>query len=169
VKNIVLIGMPGAGKSTVGVLLAKALGMPFIDTDLKIQEEEGKLLQEIIDTKGIEQFIKIEERVALNLNVKNHVIATGGSIIYGQLAMEHLKKNGLLVYLKLPYKEIERRVKNITTRGIAMAKGQTLLELYKERVILYERYADIIVDCSNKTIEDIVSIIKKKVRFYGNI
>lgn len=160
--------MPGAGKSTVGVLLAKALGMPFIDTDLKIQEEEGKLLQEIINTKGIEEFIKIEERVALKLNVKNHIIATGGSIIYGKLAMEHLKQNGLLVYLQLPYQEIERRVKNITTRGIAMGKGQSLFDLYTERVALYEKYADIIADCSNKTIEETVCSIKKEIEFLKN-
>ncbi|HOM03197.1 MAG TPA: shikimate kinase [Acetivibrio sp.] len=158
--NIVLIGMPGAGKSTVGVLLAKAMKMPFVDTDLLIQQKYNKYLQEIIDEVGVEEFLSIEEKVALELNVKNHVIATGGSMVYSNRALNHLKKDGILVYLQLRYDEIESRLANISSRGIAMEKGQTLIGLYSERVPLYEKHADITVNCSGKDIEAIVAEIK---------
>lgn len=155
-KNIVLIGMPGAGKSTLGVLLAKALGRPFIDTDLLIQEKEGKLLQEIIDQKGIDYFLGLEEEVISGLDVKNNVISTGGSAVYSQKTMNRLKKNGKILYLKLSFEEMRERIKNIKTRGIAMEEGQGLKVLYLERTPLYEQYADITIDCSGLGMEQVV-------------
>lgn len=163
--NIVLIGMPGAGKSTVGVLLAKTLGMSFIDTDLLIQEKEGRLLQEIIDGDGIKKFLKIEENVVLQVDTKNSVIATGGSVIYSKNVINHLKERGKLIYLKLGYDEIERRINNMSSRGIAIGKDQKLIDLYNERIVWYEKYADIIIDCSDATIEDVV---QKIVDLQGN-
>lgn len=154
--NIVLIGMPGAGKSTLGVLLAKALGKAFVDTDIVIQQKEGKRLYEIIETHGLEKFLFVEEKHILELNVSNSIIATGGSVVYGKEAMIHLKSNGIIIYLKLSYEEIERRLKDITTRGIAMDKETSLRELYNQRILLYEKYADFIVDCNNKSIEKLV-------------
>ncbi len=158
-KNIVLIGMPGAGKSTVGVLVAKALGMSFLDTDLLIQEREGRLLQDIIDRDGVDKFLKIEEQVILDIESINCVIATGGSVIYSNISIKHLKKNGKLLYLKLGYDEIKQRINNMSSRGIAIGKGQKLIDLFTERVALYEKNADIIVNCSGTTIEDVVSMI----------
>ena len=155
-KNLVLIGMAGAGKSTIGVLLAKATGMAYIDTDLLVQEKEKKLLQAIISEKGIEGFLKTEEQVILCLDVKNSVIATGGSVIYSIDAMKKLKEHGVVVYLKVSYGEIEKRIRNITSRGIVMRKEQTLYDVYTERVPLYEKYADKIIDCSGMDIEEIV-------------
>lgn len=159
-SNIGLIGMPGAGKSTVGVLLAKAAGMPFVDTDLLIQEREGLLLQEIIDNHGLEYFLQAEEEVVLSLRVKNHVIATGGSVIYSGRALEHLREGGFLFYLKLSLGEIGTRISNITTRGLAMSGGQSLKDLYEERVPLYEQNADAVVDCRDKHIEQVVEEIR---------
>jgi shikimate kinase len=161
-KNIVLIGMPGSGKSTVGILLAKSLKRPFVDTDLLIQQKENRYLQDIIDSDGLEAFIKIEEQVILGLNVSNHIIATGGSVIYSEKAIAKLRENGVLVYLNLKLYKLEQRLKNIKTRGIAMKKGQTLKDLYIERIPLYKKYADIEIDCSRKHIEMIVSEIKEK-------
>ena len=158
-KNIVLVGMPGAGKSTVGVLLAKAMKMPFADTDLLIQEKEDQALQDIIDTAGLEQFLKIEERVILELTYKGHVIATGGSVVYSEAAMRHLKDHGVVVYLELPYLEVEQRINNITTRGIAMGPGESLLDIYKQRVPLYEKHADITVSCTGSNMEEVVEKI----------
>ncbi|HWR90038.1 MAG TPA: shikimate kinase [Dissulfurispiraceae bacterium] len=158
-RNIVLIGMPGAGKSTVGVLLAKALGMPFVDTDLLIQASEGRLLQDIIDSGGIGEFLRVEEKVILSLNVRGHVIATGGSVVYSTGAMEHLRRDGFIIYLDVPLEQVEERIRNITTRGIAMRKGQDLREVYEERAPLYRKYADITVDCSGKDMETVVRII----------
>lgn len=155
-QNIVLIGMPGAGKSTIGVLLAKALGMSFLDTDLIIQEKEGRLLQEIINTQGVAQFIDIEARIIQQIEVTHCVIATGGSAVYNINAVSHLQATGKLFYLKLPYDEIERRIKNMASRGIAIEKGQRLIDLYQERIKLYEEYADFIVDCAEFTIEETV-------------
>lgn len=153
-KNIALIGMAGCGKSTVGVLLAKALGMPFIDIDLIIQEQEGKLLQDIINHSGIKKFLDIEEKAILSLDIQNTVIATGGSVAYSNAGMIHLKRNGIMVYLKLDFEEIRRRIDNITTRGIVIEKGRTLLDTYKERIPLYEKYADITLDCNCKSVEE---------------
>lgn len=162
-KNIVLVGMPGAGKSTVGVLLAKALKMPFIDTDLLIQQQENCYLQELIDTRGLNEFIKIEENVVLGLDVENHIIATGGSVVYSEAAVLHLKASGFIVFLNTKVYQLERRLKNTSTRGIAMKNGQTLSTLYNERIPLYRKYADLEIDCSKKHIETIVLEIKNKI------
>ena len=155
-KNIILIGMPGAGKSTVGVILAKALGRTFIDTDIVIQENAGRLLQEIIDREGPGAFLKIEEKTILSLHCHNSVIATGGSVVFSQKAMESLKKEGVVIYLAISFEEMEERLRNITTRGIVLFSGESLLDMYHERVPLYEKYADITVDCSKGDFEDIV-------------
>jgi shikimate kinase len=163
-NNIILIGMPGAGKSALGVLLAKTLGKTFIDTDLLIQTQERKLLQTLIDEYGIERFLGIEAAVILGLQVDNGVIATGGSAIYSEKAMKHLKENGIVVYLKLTYEEIEGRIENMADRGIVIRQGQSLIELYRERSPLYEEQADLIVDCSGASIEESVRIITAKLR-----
>jgi shikimate kinase len=167
-KNIILIGMPGAGKSTIGVLLAKTLGKEFIDTDLLIQAQEKKLLQKLIDEYGIERFLGIEAAVILGLQINNAVIATGGSAIYSEQAVNHLKQNGIAVYLKLTYEEIERRIKNMASRGVVIGEGQSLVDLYRERVPKYESHADVVFDCSGKSIEDLVRIITEKLRSFGS-
>ena len=161
-KNLVLIGMPGAGKSTVGVLLAKALKMPFTDTDLLIQRQENSYLQDLIEKNGIEGFIKIEERIVMELDLTNHVIATGGSVIYSRAAMDRLKSGGVLFFLNTKMYQLERRLKNIQTRGIAMQPGQSVAALYEERMPLYKKYADVEIDCSKKHIETIITEIKEK-------
>ncbi len=161
-KNLVLIGMPGAGKSTVGVLLAKALKMPFTDTDLLIQRQENSYLQDLIEKNGIESFIKIEERIVMELDLTNHVIATGGSVIYSRAAMDRLKSAGVLFFLNTKMYQLERRLKNIQTRGIAMQPGQSVAALYEERMPLYKKYADVEIDCSKKHIETIITEIKEK-------
>ncbi len=162
-KNIVLIGMPACGKSSVGVILAKTAAMAFVDTDLMIQQEEKKKLQYIIDNQGMNTFLKIEEKVLTSVDVENSVISTGGSAVYSEKAMNHLKENGVVVYLKLPLSEIDRRLKNIKTRGIAMKPGETLADLYDYRVPLYEKYADITIDAVDLSIEDVISEILKRV------
>ncbi len=160
-KNLVLIGMPGAGKSTVGVLLAKALKMPFVDTDLLIQRQENSYLQELIAKHGIDGFMKIEEDIVKGLDLENHVIATGGSVIYSGSAISHLKAQGVLFFLNTKMYQLERRLKNTQTRGIAMQHGQSLVSLYNERLPLYKKYADIEIDCSRKHIETIVTEISE--------
>ena len=141
--NIVLIGMPGVGKSTVGVILAKMIGYQFIDADLLIQKQEGKLLHEIIAEKGTDGFIEIEERVNASIEASHTIIATGGSVVYGKKAMEHLSRIGTVVYLKVPYDTLEKRLEDIKGRGVVLKEGQTLRTLYDERTPLYEKYADI--------------------------
>jgi shikimate kinase len=162
-NNIVLIGMPGAGKSTVGVLLAKALKKPFVDTDLLIQQKENCYLQEILDKKGIDEFIRIEEETVLGLELDSHIIATGGSVIYSENSINHLKQTGILVFLNPKPYQLDRRLKNLSTRGIALKNGQTMKDLYMERTPLYKKYADIEIDCSHKHIEVIVAEIKSRV------
>lgn len=157
--NIILIGMPGAGKSTVGVLVAKAMTYNFLDTDISIQRREQKQLYEIINEKGLDTFIEIENAVLSRLEVDGCVIATGGSAVYGKEAMEHLQSIGTVIYIRLSIEEIMRRVNNIKTRGIAMKNGDTLEDLYRERVPLYEKYADIIVDGEGIGIEECVERI----------
>ena len=137
VKNVVLIGMPGAGKSTIGVVLAKNLGISFMDSDLVIQEQEGKKLHELISEHGLEGFIEIEDRVNASLQPKKAVIATGGSVVYGKNAMEHLNEIGTVIYLKLSYESIEDRLGDLTERGVVLRESQTLKDLYEERVPLY--------------------------------
>lgn len=157
--NIILIGMPGAGKSTVGVVLAKKLGMQFVDSDLVIQERTGRLLHTIIEEEGLEAFLNTEDEVNASLKYENAVIATGGSAVYGKHAMEHLKSMGTVIYLKLPYDEIRNRLGDLNERGVAMKPGQTLRELYEERILLYEAYADMVCDCDGKMIREIVDDI----------
>jgi len=157
--NMILIGMPGAGKSTIGVVLAKSLGMKFVDSDLVIQEGEQRLLQDIINTDGMEVFLDCEEEAVLTLQCAKSIIATGGSVIYRKDAMDHLGTLGKVIYLDVSYEEIERRVNNITTRGIAIREGATLRDIYDERTAYYQRYKDITIDCDGKTVEDIVDEI----------
>lgn len=164
-NNIILIGMPGCGKSTVGVLLAKIIGYNFIDSDLLIQAREGKKLYQIINEKGIDAFNKIENEVNASISAEKTVIATGGSVVYGKEAMEHLKKIGKVVYLNVPLKEIERRIDNIKTRGISMKEGQTLEDLYSERTALYQKYADITVNCRYKSLAKNANFIAKVLDF----
>lgn len=158
-KNIVLIGMPGVGKSTVGVILAKVLGYQFVDSDLVIQKEEGKLLKEIIAEVGPEGFIEVENRVNARLQVENSIIATGGSVVYGKEAMEHLKEIGTVVYLSLPYEEINKRLSDIKGRGVVLRNGQTLKDLYEERTLLYEKYADVRIDETGLNVEATIDAI----------
>lgn len=158
-SNIVLIGMPGSGKSTCGVLAAKALLKNFFDTDLLLQNLEGKRLQSIINENGIEYFNKAEERAILSLDIQGTVIATGGSVVYSEKAMAHLRSLGKIIYLRLGYEEMEKRIKNITTRGIVLKEGETLLDMYNERAPLYERYADEILNCDGMTVEETVESI----------
>lgn len=158
-KNIVLIGMPGAGKSTVGVVLAKKLGYDFVDADLEIQSWEGKLLHEIIAERGVEGFWMLEETVGESLEVSRTVIATGGSAVYGESAMAHFKENGTVVYLSLPLADIRERLGDLTERGVTLREGQDLDGLYAERLPLYERYADITVPCEGLSIREIVEKI----------
>ena len=162
-KNIILIGMPACGKSSVGVILAKTAAMSFVDTDLLLQEKEGRKLQYIIDDQGMDEFLKIEERILSSVNAENAVISTGGSAVYSEGAMAHLKSVGTVVYLKLSLSEIDRRLRNIKTRGIAMGPGETLADLYDYRVPLYERYADITIDAEGLTIEETIAEILKRV------
>lgn len=145
--NLVLIGMPWSGKSTIGVLLAKFLGRSFIDTDVSIQVEEGQTLQDIINSKGADALQQIEERFILSLACKNHVIATGGSVVYSDAAIQHLKRNGRCVYLRLPLEVVEARASDIESRGLVKQPGQGLADLYRIRTVLYEKYADITLDC----------------------
>lgn len=160
VRNIVLIGMPGVGKSTVGVVLAKNMGYSFVDSDLLIQEQEGKLLHEIICEMGTDGFNEVENRVNASICVDRAVIATGGSVVYGEQAMAHLKQIGTVVYLSLPLAELTERLGDLNERGVSMREGQTLDDLFRERTPLYERYADITIDCENKRIREIVQMIR---------
>ena len=152
--SIVLIGMPSCGKSTLGVLLAKKLGYRFIDSDLLIQEREGRLLHEIISENGKEGFIQIENEVNSSITDEKAVIATGGSVIYGDEAMKNLKSLGKVVYLKIPYDEMCRRLGDFSHRGVVMRHGNTLEEMYAERAPLYEKYADLTVDVCNVQLSD---------------
>lgn len=162
-KNIVLIGMPGVGKSTVGVVLAKNLGFGFLDSDLLIQEKHKKLLHELIEEQGIEGFWQIENEVNASIWTDNTVIATGGSVIYGKDAMAHLKQIGTIVYLELSCEELSVRLGDLKERGVTLKQGQDLEGLYQERIPLYEKYADLTIDCEGKMIRDIVQEIKKRV------
>ena len=147
--NIILVGMAGAGKSTLGVLLAKATGKHFVDTDLIIQQRTGRMLQDLIDNEGADEFLRIEEEVLSSLELCDHVIATGGSSVYSDRAMAHLKRNGTVVYLFVNYDELQYRIPNLSTRGIVFrGKNFTLRDVYEERLPIYARHADVTVDCS---------------------
>lgn len=165
-KNIVLIGMPASGKSTLGVLLAKSLGMNFVDTDIIIQGRTDHLLQEIIDSDGIDVFLKIEENILSSLDFSSCVIATGGSAVLSEKAMENLKRNGVIVYLKVDFNEIERRLTDIKTRGVALKNGESLLECYNERRPLYEKYSDLTIECGESvesSVNSLVGLLKKNI------
>ncbi|MCH5200940.1 MAG: shikimate kinase [Oscillospiraceae bacterium] len=159
-KNIILIGMPGCGKSTVGVILAKTLGMGFVDTDLMIQQQRQNTLQKLIDDYGLDRFREFEEQALLSVPEKSDtVIATGGSAVFCPEGMAALKENGVCLYLDLPLEELERRLTNITTRGIACRKGESLGDILAEREPLYRKYADITVECEGLTTEQTVEAI----------
>lgn len=162
-NNIVLIGMPGCGKSTVGVVLAKNLGYKFVDVDIVIQEREGKLLSEIIDERGFEGFIKAEEEACLSVDGECTVIATGGSAVYGRAAMEHFREIATIVYIKLDFKEIRERLGDLHQRGVAINGDMTLMDLYEERVPLYEKYADVICEADRMALRDVVAGIKEQI------
>lgn len=160
-SNVILIGMPGCGKSTCGVLAAKAMLKNFFDTDLLLQGLEQERLQNIIDKKGIEYFLDAEEKAILSLDINATVIATGGSVIYSEKAMEHLRSMGKVVFLNLEYETMVKRIKNITTRGVVLKKGTTLKDMYDERLPLYQKYADKIINCDENTVEQTVEGIIK--------
>lgn len=158
-SNLVLIGMPGAGKSTIGVVLAKRLGLGFVDTDLLIQMRCGMLLQEVIDTQGLAAFRALEEHTICEFDVCNAVIATGGSAVYSSAAMSHLAAIGTTVFIDVSLAELELRLQNMATRGLVIEPGATLGDLYRERRPLYRRWGQIIVDASAKSLEDVVEEI----------
>jgi shikimate kinase len=160
-ENIVLVGMPGVGKSTVGVLLAKRLRYSFIDTDIHIQTRMGLKLQEIIDQKGLDRFCEIEEQSILSLSCSEHVIATGGSVVYSEKAMKHLNKNGRVCHMDLDPQRLRVRLDNINSRGIVMAPGQSIETLYAERHPLYMKYADFTVDCADMTPNEVLKTMLK--------
>ncbi|MBQ9984399.1 MAG: shikimate kinase [Lachnospiraceae bacterium] len=161
-RNIILIGMPSCGKSTIGVVLAKALGYRFVDSDLVIQEQTGKLLSEIIEEQGLEAFNQIENEINASLCYEKAVIATGGSAIYGKEAMLHLKSIGTVIYIELPFSELQERIGDLNARGVSIKDGQSFAELYEERKPLYEQYADITVYTEGMTIREVVHLLKEK-------
>jgi shikimate kinase len=161
--NIILIGMPGVGKSTVGVILAKVLGYQFIDADLVIQQEEKRLLREIIEEEGEAGFLKVENRVNASLQAERAVIATGGSVVYCREAMKHLKEIGTVIYLELSYDALKRRLGNLKGRGVVLKEGQDLRGLYEERVPLYEKYADLTINEKNLDVEGTLQKILEKI------
>ncbi len=168
-KNIVLIGMPGAGKSTIGVILAKMLGFTFTDTDIVIQNKTKKLLSEIIEEKGPDGFLKIENDILSGIKSKKSIIATGGSAVFGADAMKNLKSNGIFVYLYLPYEKIAARLSDIKNRGVVFKSGETLYDIYTERKPLYEKYADIIIDETGLGIEETIGETIKKIGKYCDL
>lgn len=167
-NNIVLIGMPGVGKSTVGVILAKVLGYQFLDADLLIQQQEGKFLHEIIAEVGTDGFIQVENRVNAGIECSKSIIATGGSVVYGQEAMEHLKAIGTVVYLEVPFSILEQRLSDIKGRGVVLKDGQTLYDLYMERTPLYEKYADVCVSEDGLNVEETVELLVNKLQNLNN-
>lgn len=162
--NIILIGMPGSGKSTCGVVAAKLLLKNFFDTDLLIQNREGQRLQQIIDAKGLDYFARAEEEAVLSLDIAGTVIATGGSVVYSSAAMEHLRRMGKVIYLHLEYETMCRRIQNLDSRGVVLQAGYTLQDMYKERLPLYRRYADAVIKCDNNTVEQTAQQIARCAR-----
>lgn len=162
--NIILIGMPGSGKSTCGVVAAKLLLKNFFDTDLLIQNRESQRLQQIIDEKGLDYFARAEEEAVLSLDIAGTVIATGGSVVYSPAAMEHLHRMGKVIYLHLEYETMCRRIQNLDSRGVVLQAGYTLQDMYKERLPLYRRYADAVIKCDNNTVEQTAQQIARCAR-----
>lgn len=160
--SVTLIGMPGSGKSTIGVVLAKRINLQFVDTDLIIQTTQHRTLQQIMDAEGFDEFCRIEEEAVLGLDVEQHVIATGGSVCYGSLAMIHLKRLGKIVFLKTSLETLEQRLSNMATRGIALKPGQCLEDLFHERNALYEHYADLTIECDGLNVERISELIEAR-------
>ena len=160
--------MPGVGKSTVGVILAKVLGYQFLDADLLIQQQEGKLLREIIAEVGADGFIQVENRVNAGIECSKSIIATGGSVVYGQQAMEHLQEIGTVVYLKVPFSILEQRLSDIKGRGVVLKDGQTLYDLYMERTPLYEKYADVSISEDGLNVEQTVELLVNKLQNLNN-
>lgn len=165
-KNIILIGMPGAGKSTLGVLLARAMNYRFVDTDLLIQEREGRLLCEIIAEEGMQRFLEIEGEVNAGIETERTVIAPGGSAIYSEKAMEHFSCIGTIVYLHVPVTELQKRLGDLKRRGVVLKEGQSLEMLYEERRVYYERYAKVTVDVSKRDIGEILEELVEKLKEY---
>lgn len=162
--NIILIGMPGSGKSTCGVVAAKLLLKNFFDTDLLIQNREGRRLQQIIDEKGLDYFARAEEEAVSSLDIAGTVIATGGSVVYSPAVMEHLRRMGKVIYLHLEYETMCRRIQNLDSRGVVLQAGYTLQDMYKERLPLYRRYADAVIKCDNNTVEQTAQQIARCAR-----
>ncbi len=162
--NIILIGMPGSGKSTCGVVAAKLLLKNFFDTDLLIQNREGQRLQQIIDEKGLDYFARAEEEAVLSLDIAGTVIATGGSVVYSSAAMDHLRRMGKVIYLHLEYETMCRRIQNLDSRGVVLQAGYTLQDMYNERLPLYRRYADAVIKCDNNTVEQTAQQIARCAR-----
>lgn len=164
-KNIILIGMPAVGKSTVGVVLAKRLGYEFIDVDLLIQKQEKRLLKDIIADVGNEGFLAIENQVNRELEVERAIIAPGGSVVYCEEAMEHYKEIGTIIYLEIAFEEIQKRIKNAKNRGVVLAEGQSLQDIYEERCVLFEKYADYTISENgidlDETIDRVLELIEK--------
>jgi len=158
-KNLILIGMPGVGKTTLGEQLAEKTGWDFLDTDVLLETKHEATLQELIDSRDHLEFCQIEEELLLSLNYKNHIIATGGSVVYGQAAMTHLKAIGIIIYLELELITLEKRLTNYDDRGVANPSGYTFEDIYKERIPLYKRYADITINCNKQSTEQIIQKI----------
>jgi shikimate kinase len=163
-KSIILIGMPGVGKSTVGVLLAKALSRDFLDTDVYIQAKEGRTLQEIIDQKGLRTFCQIEERHLRSLKFRSSIIATGGSVVYYPAAMARFRSSGIVIHLDLALAPLKKRLTNLPTRGVVMAPGQSFDQLFDERLPLYRKYSHLTIECAGCTHEEIVAEITRRLR-----
>lgn len=163
-SNLILIGMPGAGKSTVGVILAKRLGYDFIDTDLLIQTQEKCRLQQIIDNRGLDVFRRIEEQVLLELHTKRCVIATGGSAIYSRDGIKALGQTGQLLYLEVPLLELQQRIADMGQRGLVMSKEQSFAQLYAERTNLYAKFADLSIPCAGLSAEQVAARIEVEIR-----
>ncbi len=162
-NNIILIGMPGAGKSTVGVILAKRLGFDFIDTDLLIQSQEKYRLQQLIDTRGLDNFLEIEEQILLNLHAQHSVIATGGSVVYSEHGLKKLGRSGYQIYLQIELSTLLQRIADMGQRGLVMNQGQTFEQLYQERTPLYKKFADLTLTCEKMNAEQVAVIIENKI------
>ncbi len=163
-KNIVFIGMPASGKSTVGVIVAKELGYSFIDTDLLIQKQEGCLLKDIIAKKGVDGFLEVENQVNRDVVAERAIISPGGSVVYCEEAMEHFKEIATIIYLKIGFEQIQRRLRNIKNRGVVLREGQTLKMLYDERAELFEKYADITIVQDEKDVEGTIAEVLKRIK-----